>query len=181
MVVGLFICAITLHSIELFLLGQVIGFFQKKFYSRDIPGFILAALITSAFLGFGFLLGNFFTPFLPDFSVWYAATIFLALGIKMFYSGIKLYKAKQLINPLDAKGLIVSAILSGLNAFFIGLSFGLLQLANTFIYLSFLLFLCAIFFGYFEGFNRKKLPSRRFEFVSGVFYMIIAILLVTFF
>lgn len=181
MVIGLFICAITLHSIELFLMGQVIGFFQKKFFFNDTLGFILAAFITSLFLGLGFLMGKFFAPIIPDYSVWYAATILLVLGIKMFYSGIKHHKAKQLINPLEIKGLIALAILSGLNAFFIGVAFGLLQLVNAFIYLSFLLFLCAIFFGYFEGFKRKKLPSRRFEFLSGAFYMIIAIVVVTFF
>lgn len=177
MLVGLYFCAIIVFSVELLFTGMVVGFFQKRFIFNDLLNFFLSAIIATLMLGFGYLIGNYTSGIVPKYSFWYAATVLFILGVKMFYDGLKLYKLKRLINPLDFKGLIALAIMAGLNAFFIGLSFGLMQIAINYIYFSFLLFLAVILIGYITGFGSQNLPSKRIEFMSGLFYIILAIII----
>jgi len=173
-----FICVSSILSIELFFMGTVVGFFQKQFFIKDTFRFLLSSVITTLFLALGYLIGNFSNQFLQYLSHWFAATVLFILGLKMFYQALKLHKAKQLINPLDFRSLIFLSVLSGLNAFFIGLVFGIMQMVNTLMYLSFLIFFSTLLFGYIFGFRLKKLPSLRFEFIVGILYIIIAIFIV---
>jgi len=121
--------------------------------------------------------GVFSSNIFPDYSLWYAATIIFILGLKMFYDGLKLSKFKQLINPLELKGLLVLTILNGLNAFFVGLCFGLMHLPNKFVLFATFVFLVLILTGYILGLKSEKLFSRKVEFYSGIFYIVIAIII----
>jgi putative Mn2+ efflux pump MntP len=136
MLIGLYFCAIFICSVELLFTGMVVGFFQKKFVINDMLRFLLSALFATLLLGLGNFVGNIGNRLVTNYSIWYAATVLFILGLKMFYDGLKLYKLKRFINPLDFKGSIVLAILAGLNAFFVGLSFGLLQIGIKYIYLT---------------------------------------------
>ena len=178
MLIVLYFCAIVLLSIELFFIGLVTGFFQNKFIIKDTFAFLLVSVIATLLLAAGNLLGNFLAKLISDYNIWYAATVLFILGFKMIYSGIKLYKVKQQINPLNLKGLLILAILTGLNTFFVGLGFGLMQLANKYIYLSSMVFMAVILLGYFTGFKSKKLLSYKNEFISGICFIIIAIIII---
>ncbi len=177
MLVGLFFCIIIILSVELFSMGMVVGFFQKKIVIKDIGGFVIVALTLTFFLVLGHKLGVFSSKIFPDYSLWYAATVIFILGLKMFYDGLKLRNLKQLINPLEIKGLLVLTILAGLNVFFVGLGFGLMHLPSNFVFFTVFIFLAVILIGYFMGFRSEKLFSRKFEFLSGIFYIIIAIII----
>lgn len=177
MLVWLFFCVIIILSIEMFSMGMVVGFFQKKVFLKDIGKFVLASIMITLFLVFGYKVGFHSSTNFPDYSLWYASTIIFILGLKMLYDSFKLAKFKQLINPLEIKGVLVLTILTGLNAFFIGLSFGLIQLPNNFIFFTVFIFLAVILIGYFVGFKSEKLFSRKVEFLSGFFYIVIAIII----
>ena len=175
MLIFLFYCTVLLLAIEVSYVGKVMGFFQKEFVVNDLVKLVFATLLIVVFLVFGSLFGNLAVELLAGNSLWYASTILFILGIKLFYNGIKLHKVKQQINPLQNKGLIVLSILIGLNAFFVGLSFGLIQLSKSLIFSSFTVLFIGILLGYFTGLKLKNLNSGRYEFLLGIFYVIIAI------
>lgn len=177
MLTFLFFCAIILLSIELSYVGKVMGFFQKEFEIIDIVKLVSASLFIVVFIIIGSILGNTSVKVLSDNSLWYAATVLFILGIKLFYDGIKLHKVKQLINPLDFKGLVILSILVGLNSFFVGLSFGLMQISILLIYLSFIVLVAGVILGYFVGLKSKNLNPSRYEFFLGIIYIIIAVVL----
>lgn len=178
MLAFLFFCTVFMLSIELSYVGKVMGFFQKEFMVKDIAKLFSASIIIVFFLIVGSFLGNASVKVLEGNSLWYASTVLLILGIKMFYDGIKMHKVKQLINPLHNKGLLILAILVGLNSFFVGVSFGLMQISVLFIYVSLIILFAGILWGYFIGLKLKSLNPHRYEFFLGIIYIIIAIIMV---
>lgn len=178
MVIALFFCAVIVLSIELSHIGNVMGFFQKEFTNKIVTKLITTPLVVFVFLIAGIFLGISSVKLLAGNSLWYASTILFILGVKMFYDGIKLHKAKQSINPVHAKGLIILSVLTGLNSFFVGLSFGLLQVEFKFIYAGYITLFVGILWGYIVGKKLKKLNPHRFEFFLGIIYIIIAVVLV---
>ena len=178
MLIYLFFCTIVLLSVELMYTGKVMGFFQKKLDIKDIINLLMASFIVAVFLIIGSFIGKSLVNILAESNTWYAATILFILGIKMFYNGVKLHKAKQLINPLDNKGLIVLAILVGLNAFFVGISFGLMQISSSLIFASFSILFAGLLLGYSMGLKLKNLNPHRYEFLLGIIYIIIALFFV---
>ena len=178
MLLFLFFCTVVPLSLELSYTGKVMGFFQKQFVAKDMVKLFLASFIIVIFLVLGSFFGNVSVKILEGNSLWYASTVMLILGIKMFYDGIKMHKVKQLINPLHNKGLLILSILVGLNAFFIGLSFGLMQIQVKYIYVSLTILFAGILWGYSVGLKLKNLNPHRFEFFLGIIYIIIAIILV---
>ncbi|MDA3891928.1 MAG: manganese efflux pump [Salinivirgaceae bacterium] len=175
----LFYASLAVLSIELFFIGMVVGFFQKNILIADVFKLILAGWATYIFLFIGQLVGNGFVNWFAEKNIWYAATILFILGLKMFYDMVKLGKFKQLINPLETKGLITLTVLLGINSFFVGLVFGLLKFRGVMQFYPLLFLITVVLLGYFLGFKSKKILSRRFEFLSGLIYVLIAIIIVS--
>jgi putative Mn2+ efflux pump MntP len=176
MVLFLFVISVVVLSIELSYIGKVMGFFQQKAVITDVWKLIISSGVVFFLLLGGYLLGGLLLYLFGDSSSWYAATVMFVLGLKMFYDGVKTHKVKQQINPHDAKGLFILSVLVGLNAFFIGVSFGLLQLALNSIFISLAILISSVIGGYVYGVSLKKLNSHRFEFLLGIIYVIIAII-----
>jgi len=173
----LFIITIILLSIELSYVGKVMGFIQDKFAITDLSKLFLSSFIVFLFITIGYILSLFLTSILHN-KEWYASTIIFILGIKLFYDGIKLHKAKQLINTNNISGLIISSILIGLNSFFIGVSFGLIDINRSLIITSLGVLFAGAILGYATGLKLKKLNPHRFEFFIGIVYIVVAILLI---
>lgn len=173
----LYFAIALIASVELLFIGLVIGFFQEKISINDVAKLLISALIAFVFLYLGFFLGEYSTIWVGERSLWYSATIIFILGLKMFYDRIKLGKLKQLINPLEVKGLITLTALAGINFFFIGLAGGLQYTKATLVLSSVIVLAAFAFLGYALGFNLKKITSRRFEFLSGILYIVIAIII----
>ena len=168
---------ITFLSIltELFLIGTVMGFFQKKIVAIDFFKFLMPAAFIVFALFLGILLANKLKTLFGNYTVWYASTILFILSFKLMYDGIKLDKIKKTINPLDAKGLIYLSILVSLNALFIGTAFGLLKLEYSTIAFSSVSAYLIMVAGYFRGFTLKKLISFRNDLFFAAVFMIVAI------
>ena len=173
----LYVAIVCIAALELLYIGNVIAFFQQKIIANDILKLVIAALLSFVFLIVGRLIGNLVLIWISESSVWYAATIIFILGLKMFYDKIKLGKIKQFINPLETKGLLTLTVLQGINIFFIGLASVLLKITSQFSIYSLLIFIFAVVLGYSLGFILKKESKRQFEFLSGIFYIIIAIVI----
>lgn len=176
MTIALFFCAVIALSIELSYIGNVMGFFQKEDEKIIITNIIIIPFVVFVFLIGGTFLGTSSVKLLNGNNLWYASTILFILGIKMFYDGIKLHKSKQLINPVHIKGLIILSVLTGLNSFFVGLGFGLMQIPIIFIYVGFIIFFAGVLWGFIVGKKLKKLNAHRFEFFLGIIYIIIAVI-----
>ena len=177
MLIFLFYCTVILLAIELSYIGKVLGFFQKKIIAKDIVKLSIASLITVAFLALGSFVGYYGEVILVASSLWYASTVLFIMGLKMFYNGAKLHKVKQLINPIHINGLLTLSTLVGLNSFFIGLSFGLIQIPIVTIYTSIGILFMGILLGYLAGLKLKVLNPHRYEFLLGFIYIIISIVL----
>lgn len=173
----LYISALLIASIELFFIGIVVGYFQEKTSLLDAVKLVLSSLGAFFFLYIGFLTGKLLTGWFGDRSSWYGATILLFLGIKMFYDRIKLGKLKQLINPLENKGLVILTLLLGINVFFVGASSSLLSTSSQLIYISLPIMVSVVLLAYVLGFKIKNLLSRRFELLSGLLYIAMAIII----
>lgn len=175
----LFFAAVLIASIELFFIGLVLSYFQAKLKAFDIFKLALVSVSAMLFLIVGSLFGKASVNFLAEKSSWFGATVLFILGLKLFYDKVKLSKLKLLINPLESKGLITLAVFMGINIFFVGLASGLLNTPFSYNYLAIMPLLGIALFGYFLGFRTKQLLSRRFEFLSGMLYLAIAIIIVS--
>lgn len=172
----LYFAAIVIASFELIFIGVVISYFQKKIYANDVAKLGLVAVGSFLFLILGQFVGKLSLHWFSERSAWYGATIIFILGLKLFYDRIKLGKVKQLINPLETKGLFTLTLLQGINIFFVGLASGLLNTSLKLQAYSLVVFIVATLLGLVIGLNTKKPSMKRFEFVSGILYIIIAIL-----
>jgi len=177
MVVGLFYLSLIIISIELLFIGLITGFYQKEFKIKDILLFFQTGIVVFIFLKLGQLLASATIKIAPQYSNWYAATILFVLGLKMFYDGIKMRKLKQYINPLEYKGLLIYGVLSGINSFFVGLTFGLLGIANQFLNRSAALFILVLVTGYIFGLKIVSQIKFKNEFIAGFLYIIMAIII----
>jgi len=178
MLITIFFFSVLLVSIELAYIGKVTGFLQKKLSSADLIKLLSSALIPFVFMYAGVTLGKFGIKYTAEYTQWYAATVFFILGVKLFYDGFRLHKIKQIINPLQNRGLLILAILTGINSFFAGLGFGLLNIKTLYVFYAIALLFTGILWGYFTGFTTKKLNSHQYEFFLGIIYIIIAIFII---
>lgn len=175
----LFFIAILVAAIEPFFIGFVFGYFQEKIRTKDMLKLIVSSVGIMLYLLLGQIIGRASTGWLGNQSGWFAATIFFALGLKLIYDRIKLSKVKQLINPIETKGLLILTVLAGINVFFIGMASGLLKTNMSWYHIGNIMFLVFLFLGFGLGFKSKKIFSRRFELISAVFYIAIAIIIAT--
>lgn len=176
MTLGLFLLAILVLSVDVFLMCAVAGFFQSKFnYKQLINLQFTLAFVVSFILFVGILIGKVFMSFYSELAVWYASTILFLLSLKLFYSGVRLFKLRKTINPTNSKGLLAITTSLSLNVFFIGMSFGFLNISNSATIYAFIVLVLAIVFGYVSGFKQKKLTAIRIELYEAIVYFIMAI------
>jgi putative Mn2+ efflux pump MntP len=175
MILILFSIAMFSLLTELFLVGTVAGFFQKKVKLVDLIRFFIPVFISFLLLIIGIYSGNKAASLFSAYKYWYAASILFIFSLKLMYDGSKLNTLKKSINPIDKKGLYYLSILMGINAFFIGLAFGFIELKIiTIVYIIFVLYF-AILGGYITGFNLKKLISFRNDLFFAIIFLLIAI------
>lgn len=177
MIIILFTITILAILTDLFLMGSIVGFFQKKIVPTDLAKFLVPTIIISITLLVGVYLGSQVAKLFAEYNVWYAATIIFVLSLKLMYDGIKLDKLKKSINPIDTKGLFYLSFLMAINAFFIGLAFGFLGLLIT----QVLYFIVSIYFailaGYLKGFSLKKLIGFRNDLLFAAVFLIVALVI----
>jgi len=179
MVLTLFLAALLVLSVDVFLTGTIVGFLQSKFSFKQLFKLqLVLAIIVSIVLLFGIILGKIFMSLYTNLAVWYASTILFILSLKLFYDGIRLHKLRRTINPLDSKGLLAIATFLCLNAFFIGLSFGFLNISNISTLYALLILIGAVIFGYISGFKLKKLIAIRVELYEAIIFFIMAIFII---
>lgn len=170
-----YIGALFLLAIELFLMASITAFFQRKVLAADGLKLLGAAIAASLVLGTGLYLGSVVNQSWPQFSAWYAASLFFIFSIKMLFDGFKLNKLKRAVNPIDKQGYRILTLLVGINSFFVGLGFGLLEQSVTKFYFGLTIFVFFALVGYLMGFRMKKLNQGRYELLAAVFYLVIAI------
>ncbi|MBI9067121.1 MAG: manganese efflux pump [Salinivirgaceae bacterium] len=178
MIILLFSIAIFSLLIDMFLMGSVIGYFQKKIKSFDLLRFFMPVVFSFLLLAIGLYSGNQAAKFFSSYKFWYAATILFIFSLKLMYDGSKLSAIKRTINPIDKKGLLYLSILIAINAFFIGLAFGFLELKIVFTLYSFVALYISIFTGYLIGFSLKKLIGFKSDLFFAIIYLLISFFIV---
>lgn len=178
MIIILLIIALIFIGIEFLLMASVISFFQKKFSFFDATKLLLAASIGTLVFELGIFIGQTVNTFYPEYSLWYAATLFFIFSLKMVYDGFKLSPIKRSVNPIQSQGFVVLVSFIGINGFFLGLGFGLLAITLKQALISILVFIIFSLVGYLLGFKLKKLNKGRYELLAAIFYLIFAIVLV---
>lgn len=174
---ALYIITLFCVLVDLFLMGSVAGFLQKKIVVVDFFRFLIPTLIIASLLAAGLFLGKYVSLFFEDYRVWYAATILLILSFKLMYDGLKLNQLKKAMNPLDRKGILYLSVLIGINAFFIGAAFGLLGIPNKVLVYSILSLYFILVAGYFRGLSLKKLMAVKNDLWFAAVLLIIAMVI----
>ena len=102
-----FIIAVAVAlSIDLFQMGSITSFFQKKITRADTFKLVgIAGTLPIIFILFGWLAGKSLISMLSEQSSWYAASVFFLLSLKSLFDGFKLKPMKKSINPIDIKGI----------------------------------------------------------------------------
>lgn len=167
-------------SVDVFLTGTVEGFLIKKPKIVEVLRLVaIPVIIPGIILISGFYFGNLAAlVFNKNEALWFGATVLFILSLKQLYDGFRLNKLKKTINPLDKKGLIILSVFIGINAFFVGLALGFIDIDPNLIFRGITFFIFAIAMGLFIGKRLKKLISFRFELIVSLVYLITAIVIV---
>lgn len=178
MLVSFIILIITL-SIDFFVNATVAGYFQQKSPKNQIFQYLgIPVTIVLIILSIGLFIGHLANPFFADNCKWYAATVILMLALKLFYNGLRMHSMRLAINPLNKQGMLTIITFMAINAFFVGIAGGLVNLTLVNILYAFTIFSVASILGYLIGLRIKKLIAARIEFLAAVIYLITAIVLV---
>lgn len=175
----LYIIALLSVLTDLFLMGTIVGFFQKKVVYSDFIKFFIPATLVSVVLLLGLFLGHEIKARFTHYEIWYAATILFIFSFKLMYDGIKLNALKKSINPIATKGLFYLSILAAINVWFIGVAFGLLSINYQAIVYSAVSIYMILVAGYLKGFGLKKLMNFRNDLFFAAIFLIIAIIIAT--
>jgi len=175
-----FIIAVAVAlSIDLFQMGSITSFFQKKITRADAFKLVgIAGTLPIIFILFGWLAGKSLISMLSEQSSWYAASVFFLLSLKSLFDGFKLKPMKKSINPIDIKGLMVLTLFVSINGFLGGLGFGLLFVPVQLLLYVPLIFIVAILAGYLSGIHIKKLFSWQSEFLFSIICLVVALLII---
>ncbi|HAM97103.1 MAG TPA: hypothetical protein DCQ26_00680 [Marinilabiliales bacterium] len=175
---GLFIVATAILSVELFSIGLVSRFLEKRSTWIGFLKVCIPFVSSSIILILGLLLGTIMGGLFSATRHWYAATLLFMLSIKLFYDAKKLTQAKRSINPLDTKGLLLLAAFAGINTFFVGISFGLAKLSFPISFFGILVLFLGTISGFFWGIFAKRLFLKQFDWVAAFVFLVIALFLV---
>lgn len=178
MIQFLFYIALGTLSVELFSMAMVSRFLEKKSTLFSFVRILYPAVLVSLILWSNLLIGRGVSHFFEDTKIWYAATILLMLSVKYLYNARNQTQAKRSINPLDPKGLFILTLLVGIDAFFVGLAFGLTQLPISILGFGILMLILAEILGYLWGIVAKRLILKQFDWAAFAIFLIIAIILV---
>jgi putative Mn2+ efflux pump MntP len=173
----LLVSALAFLAIEFYLMASITSFIQKKFNLVDLLKLLLAPFVVAIIFALGIFIGNVVGAFYPDYSNWYAATLFFIFSIKMIYDGFKLHAVKRSVNPISNQGYFVLISFVSINAFFLGIGFGLKACYFKSILTGLIIFIFFTLVGYLIGFRMKKLSKGRYELLAALFYLITAILI----
>ncbi|HBX49859.1 MAG: hypothetical protein A2275_03050 [Bacteroidetes bacterium RIFOXYA12_FULL_35_11] len=109
-------------SVSCGLLEKEISFFKAVKVASSLAFF-------QAFMPFaGWLLGVKVNLFIADFDHWIAFGMLSLIGLKMIYESLKKEEKKKKFNPLDIKILLWISLATSIDAFVVGISFGLISI-----------------------------------------------------
>lgn len=174
-IILILILAITL-SFDTFAASINYGILKPEIkFKQAIPIAIVFAIFQAAFFGFGYLSGTFISHIIMGYSVYLSSSILIFLGVRMI---IKVVRETILNIKKEAKklSLILLSIATSIDAFAVGVSFGLLYdnflLASIIIgIVTFVFSMASIRVGKFFGDNME----RTAEIVGGIILILLGI------
>ena len=165
-------------SFDSFAVSATCGFILPNIKAKQILKIaFFFAVFQGVFPLLGWLIGEGIQKFYADYH-YFSAAIFIAIGVKLVYSGFSANPVKKPINPTNTIVLIGLSIATSVDAFLTGIGFSFVdfKIILSMVIIALVTFILSII-GAYIGNKAHKLIKIRFDIIGGIILIIFGVII----
>ncbi len=156
-------------SFDSFAVAATCGFILPNIKTKQILKIaVFFAVFQGAFPLLGWLIGEEIQKFYADYH-YFSAAIFIAIGVKLVYTGFSANPIKKPIDPTNTLVLIGLSVATSIDAFLAGIGFSFVdfKIVLSMVIIALVTFIFSII-GAYIGNKTHKLIKMRFDIIGGI-------------